>query len=106
MELSFTHLKIIAHQVKIDLKKLQTLNYQNQLKSLKIDLKAGPDYGLVFKFVLTEKDCSELGSKIQESNDWIKQDEFWTFNKTVNGVIYNITFDKQKCKVIYNEDLI
>ena len=69
-------------------------------------MKAGPDYGLVFKFVLTEKDCSELGSKIQESNDWIKQDEFWTFNKTVNGVIYNITFDKQKCKVIYNEDLI
>lgn len=67
---------------------------------------AGPDYSMFYKFSLNESDCQYFKSKIQKTEDWIKKDKEWTFYKTVDGIIYNITFSEQDCKVSYNEDLI
>ena len=67
---------------------------------------SGPDYGLFYKFKLNENDCLDLQSKIQQSDDWEKQEGNWTFYKTVDGIIYNITFSIQDCQISYQEDLI
>lgn len=67
---------------------------------------SGPDYGLFYKFTLNDTDCLELKTKIEQSNEWEKKDSEWTFYKTVNGIIYNITFPFEDCQISYNEDLI
>jgi hypothetical protein len=43
---------------------------------------------------------------MEESEGWINKDGVWTFYKTVDGLIYNITFSEKECEVSYNEDLI
>lgn len=67
---------------------------------------AGPDYGLFYKFGLNENDCLGFKSKMKESEGWINKDGVWTFYKTVDGIIYNITFSGKECEISYNEDLI
>jgi hypothetical protein len=67
---------------------------------------SGPDYGLFYKFTLNDINCLDLKSKIERSKDWVKKGNEWTFYKTVNGTIYNITFSIEKCQISYNEDLI
>lgn len=67
---------------------------------------SGPDFGLFYKFTFNESDCLAFKSKIQQSEDWIQEGGEFKFNKTVDGIIYNITFSIQECQISYYEDLI
>jgi len=66
----------------------------------------GPDYRLFYKFDLNKNDCIDFKSKIKNSEGWVNNNNEWSFNITVDGTIYNITFFEQECQVSYNEDLI
>jgi len=67
---------------------------------------SGPDYGLFYKFTFNESDCLDFKSKIQQSEVWIKEGGDFKFYKTVDGIIYNITFSTEECQISYYEDLI
>lgn len=67
---------------------------------------SGSDYGLFYEFKLKEKDCSFFFNQIKNSSEWNKTKEGWKFHKTDEGIIYNIIFIKDECKIRYNEDLI
>lgn len=66
----------------------------------------GPDYSLIYKVLLSEKDCIEMVKSVQELKDWIKDENNWQFYKTIDGIIYNIIFSIDECQISYNEDLI
>ena len=67
---------------------------------------SGPDYGLFYKVSLNQTDCLEILDKIEKSNEWIKKSNEWTFNKTIDGIIYNISFSVKECQITYDEILI
>lgn len=67
---------------------------------------SGTDYGLFYKVSLNQKNCLEMLGKIQKSNGWVEKQNEWTCYKTVDGIIYNITFSIENCQIVFNEDLI
>jgi len=67
---------------------------------------SGPDYGLYFEFKLKENDCIEIMEIISKSKDWEKIDNGWKLYKTDDGIIFNISFSIDDCKIIYREELI
>ena len=67
---------------------------------------SGPDYGLYYKISISKKDCVELFKNIEKSKDWIKDGNLWQFNKSIDGITYDIVFSVDECKISYNEELI
>jgi len=67
---------------------------------------SGPDYGLYYELMLKEKDCLNILEKLENSNRWEKTDNRLEFQKTNDGIIYNILILKDDNKIIYREELI
>ena len=67
---------------------------------------SGPDYGLFYEFVIQEKDCLEILERLEGSNEWKKVQDRLEFQKTNDGIIYNIMILKDKNTIIYREELI
>jgi len=67
---------------------------------------SGPDYGLFYEFKIQEKECMEIINSMSNSKDWKETEIGWEYYKTIDGIIYIISFSKHDCKIIYREELI
>lgn len=67
---------------------------------------SGPDYGLYYEFKLFDKDCKKIKRTVSKSKDWKEIEKGWEFHKTIDGIIYMISFSRTDCKIIYREELI
>lgn len=67
---------------------------------------AGPDYGLFYEFKTKESDCLKILEQLENSNEWKKVQNRLEFQKTNDGIIYNILILKDRNTIIYREELI
>ncbi|WP_340153373.1 hypothetical protein [uncultured Marivirga sp.] len=67
---------------------------------------SGPDYGLSYKVSLTKNECLILIDEVQKSPDWEQEGSEFEFYKTIDGIIYNITFSSKECIITYYEDMV
>ena len=67
---------------------------------------SGPDYGLFYKIQIKETDSLEILEQLDNLNDWKKAQDSLEYQKTNDGIIYNILILKDKNIIVYREELI
>lgn len=67
---------------------------------------SGPDYGLFYKIQIKETECLEILEQLESLNDWEKVQDRLEFQKTDDGIIYNILILKDENIIVYREELI
>lgn len=67
---------------------------------------SGNDYGLYYKISIPENVCVKISDDIKKSKNWERTRNVWRFNKTIDGIRYDIIFSIDECKISYSESLI
>lgn len=67
---------------------------------------SGPDYELFYKIQIEETGCLKIFEQLDSLNDWEKAQDRLEFQKTNEGIIYNILILKDKNIILYREELI
>ena len=91
---------------KIRFEKITSINLPNSITVIQDRFEeSGPDYGLIYEISLNKIECYKILEKIKNSEDWINSNNKWKFDKTTDGIIYQIIFLENECQINYIEEI-